>query len=250
MPRDIQGELQLREIVGETSALKSTLWEAIGAAQNDTPVLITGETGSGKDLIARAIHRLSGRWTQSFIKIECAGVATAPLEASLFSRHQGRLEAANLGVLLLKHVESIPQDLQLQLLQVFEQRKFERPGEATPVLVDARLIATLSEIGQRVEDFWLCKSVSTKWNPLVIQVPALRERSSDIPLLASYFARKWARRVNKSIDAISTDTMKSLINYDWPGNVRELENVIERSVRLSDGPELRFKIPIENAKGA
>ena len=212
MQREIPGESEPKGIVGESEAFKSVLSEAAHAAKSDATVLIIGERGTGKELIARAIHRMGKRSTRSFIKLDCASVAPDQLESIFFGHNRGPLEAANQGTLLLKHVESISTDLKPKLLQVFVPEKFGLSGDSTTVLVDARLIATMSDNGERVENFWLHSNPSRKLNLSIIRVPALRERKSDIPLLASYFVTKWARWMNKSINAISRDTMKSFEN--------------------------------------
>lgn len=238
MQTDHEGESAFREVVGEHPALKRVIRHAREVAESGSTALIAGEAGTGKELIARAIHRMGHRRRQSFVKIDCSSVAPARLEAALFGHNRGCLESANLGTLLLKSVESIPQDLQPKLLQVFEQKQFERPGEAT-ILVDVCLIATTSDIRQRVEDSWLYKGLSPRLNVSIIRVPALRERRSDIPLLAWYFVKTWARRMKKSIETISPETMESFVNYRWPNNVKEMEDVIERSVSLTENTELR-----------
>jgi formate hydrogenlyase transcriptional activator len=250
MRSEIEAQYELDEIVGESAVLKSVLWQARIAAKSDSAVLLTGERGTGKELIARAIHRMGNRRRQSFVKVDCSSVPPARLEAVLFGHDRGRLEAANLGTLLLKRVESISEDFEPKFLQVFEQKEFRRPGNPAIIAADARLIATLSDGGHRVEDSWLFRNVSPRLNLAIIRVPALRERRGDIPLLAWYFLRKWARRANKLIDVISPHTMKLLVNYSWPDNVGELDNLIERSVRSSEGPELSSETPIEREKRA
>jgi formate hydrogenlyase transcriptional activator len=251
MQNEIPGKFELNEIVGESSTLKRALWQARDAARTDAAVLILGETGSGKELIARSIHRMGNRRGQSFIKVDCSIVAYRQLETDLFGIDGGRLEAANRGTFLLKGAESVSKGLQSKLLRVFEQKRLARPRNATTVSVDARLIATVTNVGKRVEDFWLHKGLSPHLSLLAIRVPALRERKDDIPLLAQFFLKKWARRMNKSVDTLSADTMTALVNYSWPHNVRELENVIEQSLMLtSEGHELRLSTPLKGEKRA
>lgn len=251
MQHEIPAKFELNEIVGESSMLKRVLWQARDAAKTDADVLIVGETGSGKELIARAIHRMGNRRGQSFIKVDCSIVSYHQLETELFAIEGGRLEAANRGTFLLKDAESVSKGLQPELLQVFEQKKLARPQNATTISIDARLIATVTSVGKRVEDFWLQKGLSPHLSLLAIRVPALRERQDDIPLLAQYFLKKWARRMNKSVDTVSADTMTALVNYSWPHNIRELENVIEQSLMLtSEGHELRLSTPLKCEKRA
>jgi formate hydrogenlyase transcriptional activator len=165
------------------------------------------------------------------------------LEAALFGPGKSRLEAANRGTLLLSHVENVSQELHPRLLRAFEQKEFEHPRSEITVPVDARLIATSSVNGQRAEDSWLRKGLSPEFKLSVINMPALRERPSDIPLLASHFVRKWARLMKKTIDVISPGTMNTLVEYGWPANIRELEMVIERAVSSSKNADLHPEVP-------
>ena len=245
MQSEVPNESEIYEIVGESSMLKSVLRQAIDAAKSEAPVLLVGEAGSGKELIARAIHRLGSRRGQSFIKVDCSIVAPAQLEAVLFETEGGRIEAANHGTFLLKRAESVSPKLQPKLLRIFEQKKLERSQDCTTSRVDTRLIATMTDSGQKIEDLWLYKGLLPQISPSVIRVPALRERRGDIPLLAEFFVRKWGRRVNKSIDSIPTDTMTALVNYGWPGNVRELESLIGQSATSAEGREIRLEIPVK-----
>jgi len=234
---------EFHEIVGESPVLKRLLWRAFDAAKSEGVVLIVGEPGSGKELIARAIHRLGKRRLESFIKVDCAIIPPAQLEAVLFETEKGRLQAANQGTLLLKRAGSVSLDVQPRLLQVFGQRKLEPPRDPSTSSIDTRLIATVTDLGQKIEDFWLYNGLLPGVSVSVIRVAPLRERSEDIPLLAEFFVRKWARRMNKSITTISADTMTALVNYSWPDNIRELESLIERSVMSSEGHELHLEIP-------
>jgi formate hydrogenlyase transcriptional activator len=240
----------LDEIVGQSAALKSALQKARSAANSEATVLIIGERGTGKELLARTIHRMGNRRSQSFIKLDCSTVAPSQWEALLFGQDRSRLKAAHLGTLLLKNIESIPEGFRPALLQVCRHRKLERRGHRTTVSIDAIIIASMSDMAQRIEDFWFYKALSDKPNLSIIRVPTLRARRRDIPLLASAFFKKWARRMNKSIDVISTDTMKSLASYDWPGNIQELETLIERFVGVAEGHELRFDNPLQVKKRA
>jgi DNA-binding NtrC family response regulator len=242
MRKKIPGDYEFDEIVGASPELKSVMQQATNAAKSDAAVLITGERGTGKELIARAIHRMGNKTSHSFMKFDCARITPAAFEAR-FGRDTRR-RAANPGTLLLTHVESISQDLRPRLLEVFERRQSGRSGtSAAPI--DANLIATMTDTGQKAEDVEFYQRLSNTPNLSVIRVPALRERRGDIPLLASYFMKRWARRMNRAIDAISNDTVKALEKYDWPDNVRELENVIGRLVGSAVGRELHSENPIE-----
>jgi DNA-binding NtrC family response regulator len=236
MGNEIEGGGELHEIVGESPELKAVLSAAMNAAKNEAVLLLTGERGTGKELVARAIHRLGKRRRLSFIKLDCASVAPDRWDA-VFEDYQDRLKSTYSGTLLLKGVESISRELQTRFLRALEQKEMGRPGSPASTAIEARLIATMSEVGGRVRDCWLYQSLYPE-KLLLIRLPALRERRSDIPLLAWYFVREWARRLHKSIDVISPATMKLLVDYSWPDNVRELENAIERSVRSTEGSEL------------
>jgi formate hydrogenlyase transcriptional activator len=248
MQSEIRNEFEAYEIIGESSMLKSVLRQTIDAAKTEAPVLIVGESGSGKELIARAIHRLGSRRLQSFIKVDCTIVGPAQLEAVLLQNDGGRIEGANHGTFLLKRAESVSQNLQAKLLQVFGQKELQSSQERTTLLVDIRLIATVTDTGQKIEETWLYKGLAPHVNPSVIRVPALRERPSDIPLLATFFVSKWARRAKKSVDSIPTDTMSALANYSWPDNVRELESLIAQSVVSIEGHELHLEIPAKKKR--
>ncbi|MGA9813110.1 MAG: sigma 54-interacting transcriptional regulator [Terriglobales bacterium] len=248
MQRD--GTARLDEFVGESPAAKSLLRQARNAAKSDSLVLITGEKGTGKEMIARVIHRMGKRHTQGFINLDCSDVGPAKLQAALFRHDRSRIEAANQGTLLLEHIENVSPELRSRLLRMFAQSESESLRSTTVAQIDLRLIATMSDIGRGIEDSWLRTGLSPEFKVMSIRVPALRERRSDIPLLAWHFVRKWARWMDKSIEVISPDTMKSLLNYSWPNNIRELDNVIERSVRSTEGSELRFGSLPENQKRA
>jgi formate hydrogenlyase transcriptional activator len=246
----MNGESYFEEIIGDSAALKRVLEDARTVAPHDTAVLILGETGTGKELIARALHRMSARKDFGFIKTNCAAIPTGLLESELFGHEKGaftgavnqkigRLELADKGTLLLDEVGDLPLELQPKLLRVLQHGEFERLGSLQTIRVNIRLIAAtnrnlaaLMAEGQFRSDLFYRLSV------FPIRLPALRERPSDIPLLVRYFVEKYARRMNKSIETISPETMDVVVKWDWPGNVRELENFIERSVILSKGPTL------------
>jgi formate hydrogenlyase transcriptional activator len=201
-------------------------------------------------LIARAVHRISARRNGSFVKVNCATSTEELLEGELFGRETagegksgkiGRLEVANNGVLLLDEIAHVPRNLQARLLRLLERREFERVGNTHSIRVNVRLIAsTKDDLAERVAEGTFRGDLYDLLNVFPIRVPPLRERRDDIPLLAHYFVQKFTRRIGKHIESIPAETMRYLINFDWPGNVRQLENLIERSVVLTEGPALRI----------
>lgn len=239
-------------IVGESPALQRVLELAVKVARSDAPVLILGDTGSGKESIARAIHRISARRNESFVKVRCAETAGGMLESKLFGYQRvsegkmpriGHLERANYGILFLDEIGEIPLDLQAKLLRLLERREFERPGSAYSIPVNVRLIATTKcDLGERVAEQRFLGELYDHLNVFPIRVPRLSERSEDIPLLARYFMQNFARRMNKQIEDIPAETMSLLVNSSWPGNVRQIENLIERSVASTDGPTLQVPL--------
>jgi formate hydrogenlyase transcriptional activator len=250
---DERSENSFQEIVGESPALKRMLKLAMKVARSDAPVLILGEAGSGKELITRAVHRISARRNESFMKVNCAPTADGMLESELFghekgaegkSRKIGHLELADKGILFLDEIAHIPLSLQAKLVRLLERREFERLGSTHSIRVNVRLIAsTKYDLGERVADEKFRDDLYDQLNVFPIRVPPLRERRDDIPLLAHYLMQKFARRLNKHIESIPAETMSFLMNSDWPGNVRQLENLIERSVVLAEGPALRIPPP-------
>jgi formate hydrogenlyase transcriptional activator len=221
-------------------------------------VLIQGETGTGKELIARAIHGASGRRSRTFVKLNCAAIPSGLLESELFGHEKGaftgaiaqkigRFELANGGTLFLDEVGDIPLELQSKFLRVLQEQEFERLGSTRTTRVDIRLVAaTNRDLGKMVSDKEFRSDLYYRLNVFPIMNPALRERQEDIAPLVRYFTQKFARRMNKPIDTISTETMRALAAYDWPGNIRELENFIERAVILSRGPHLT--VPLAELK--
>ena len=265
LEREIQNEHNFEEIIGEGAALKRILKQAETVSPTDSTVLIQGETGTGKELIARAIHNLSGRRERTFVKMNCAAIPTGLLESELFGHERGaftgaiaqkigRFELAHKGTLFLDEVGDIPLELQSKLLRVLQEQEFERLGSTRTIKVDVRLIAaTNRDLTRMVADRQFRSDLYYRFNVFPITMPPLRERSEDIPLLVRYFAQKYAQRMKKRIETIPTDTMASLSSYHWPGNIRELENLIERSVILSRGPdlsvplgELKSQIPVDS----
>jgi formate hydrogenlyase transcriptional activator len=228
-------------------------------APTDSTVLILGETGTGKELIARAIHNLSARRERTLVKVNCAAIPTGLLESELFGHEKGaftgaigqrlgRFELAHLGTLFLDEVGDIPLDLQPKLLRVLQEQEFERLGSARTIRVDVRLVAaTNADLTQKVADNQFRIDLYYRLKVFPIVIPPLRERREDIPLLVRYFAQKYARRMKRPIETIPATAMAALTEYPWPGNVRELENLIERAVILSRGTELQ--IPLAELKG-
>jgi formate hydrogenlyase transcriptional activator len=239
------------EIVGQSAALRNVLQQVETVAPTDCTVLICGETGTGKELIARAIHDRSARRSASFVKLNCAAIPTGLLESELFghekgaftgaiSQRIGRFELANHGTMFLDEIGEIPLELQPKLLRVLQEREFERLGNSRTLHTDTRLVAaTNRDLEKMVEENGFRSDLFYRLNVFPIRIPALRERTEDIPLLVRHFVKQYARRMNKQIDSISSQTMNALCEYPWPGNIRELQNVIERAVVLTKGTELQ-----------
>ncbi|MCU1221286.1 MAG: transcriptional regulator, NifA subfamily, Fis Family, partial [Candidatus Angelobacter sp.] len=253
---EVRNETHFEEIVGTSPALRRVLAKVETVASTDSTVLIYGETGTGKELIARAIHNLSPRHKNAFVKLNCAAIPTGLLESELFghekgaftgavSQRIGRFELANRGTVFLDEVGEIPLELQTKLLRVLQEREFERLGSSRTIRTDARLIAaTNRDLAEMVEDQRFRSDLFYRLNVFPVRVPALRERKEDIPLLVRHFVQHFARRMNRVIDTIPSETMNALVRYPWPGNIRELQNVIERAVILSTGPVLR--VPLQD----
>jgi formate hydrogenlyase transcriptional activator len=239
------------EIIGESPALKTALSLVSVVAPTDSSVLILGETGTGKELIARAIHKLSGRSQKPFVKLNCAAIPLGLLESELFGHEKGaftgaiaqktgRFELADKGTLFLDEVGDIPLELQAKLLRVLQEQEFERLGSNRTHKVDVRLIAaTHRDLAAMVKQGTFREDLYYRLKVFPIQVPALRQRAEDIPRLVRHFTAHYAQRMNKRIDAIPPETMNALVRYKWPGNVRELQNFIERAVILSPHSTLR-----------
>ena len=251
LEEEIKTQYNFAEIIGESSPLREVLRQVETVAPTDSTVLLIGETGTGKELIARAIHNLSSRLERTLVKLNCAAIPTGLLESELFGHEKGaftgaiaqrvgRFELANRGTLLLDEIGEIPLELQPKLLRVLQEHEFERLGSSRTVKTDARLIAaTNCDLEQMVEEKRFRSDLFYRLNVFPIVIPPLRERIGDIPLLVSYFTQKHGARMNKKIETIPTRTMQTLCSYHWPGNVRELENFIERSVILSPGSDLQ-----------
>jgi formate hydrogenlyase transcriptional activator len=238
------------DIVGTSAALKRVLDYAAIVAYTDSTVLITGETGTGKERIARLIHGMSGRKDRNFIKLNCAAIPTGLLESELFghekgaftgavSQKLGRLELADKGTLLLDEIGEIPLELQPKLLRVLQDQEFERLGGTKTIKVDVRLIAaTNRDLVRAVEEREFRGDLFYRLHVFPLHLPALRERREDIPTLIRHFVEKCAGRLHKRIDIIPDEAVDAMTNWKWPGNIRELENFIERSVILSEGNRL------------
>ena len=247
---------KLGEIVGESAALRRVLQEVEIVAPTNCTVLIFGETGTGKELIAQAIHKLSSRNAKAFVKLNCAAIPTGLLESELFGHERGaftgamvqrigRFEAADRGSIFLDEVGEIPLELQTKLLRVLQEGEFERLGSSRTIRTDARLIAaTNRDLSEMVEEREFRADLFYRLNVFPIRVPALRERPEDIPLLVRHFVQHFAKRRDRSVDTIPSETMSALTQYQWPGNIRELQNLMERSVILSSGPILR--VPLQD----
>jgi formate hydrogenlyase transcriptional activator len=251
---EIRTEYSFEDIVGDSAALKRILKQVETVAPTDSTVLILGETGTGKELIARAIHDLSGRHERTFIKMNCAAIPTGLLESELFGHERGaftgaiaqkigRFELAHQGTLFLDEVGDIPLEMQAKLLRVLQEQEFERLGSPRTLRVNVRLVAaTNRDLARMATDRAFRSDLYYRLNVFPITAPPLRERPEDIPLLVRYFAQRYARRMRKRIETIPTETLTALCHYPWPGNIRELENLIERSVILSQGPDLRVSL--------
>jgi formate hydrogenlyase transcriptional activator len=250
LEEEIQTDYNFEEIVGDSQALKRVLKEVQTVAATDSTVLILGETGSGKELVARALHNRSDRRERTFVKLNCAAIPTGLLESELFGHEKGaftgaiatkigRFELADHGTLFLDEVGEIPSELQVKLLRVLQEQEFERLGSTRTIRVDVRIVAaTNRDLRQMVEEQKFRSDLYYRLNVFPVTVPPLRDRAEDVPMLVRHFAQKFAQRMKRRVESIPSESMKALQNYAWPGNVRELENFIERAVILTHGPDL------------
>lgn len=251
---EIRSEMNFEEIIGNSVVLRRVLSQVEVVAPTNSTVLIQGETGSGKELIARAVHNLSRRCSHPFVKLNCAAIPTGLLESELFghekgaftgaiAQRMGRFELASQGTIFLDEISEIPLDLQPKLLRVLQEREFERLGSSRTIRTDARLIAaTNRDLNAMVEEQRFRSDLFYRLNVFPIHVPPLRERKEDIPSLVRHFAQHFARNMAKKVDTIPAETMSALVRYPWPGNIRELQNVIERAVILSTGTVLKVSL--------
>jgi transcriptional regulator with GAF, ATPase, and Fis domain len=246
------------EIIGRSEALKRTLRQAEQVAPLDTTVLLTGETGTGKELLAHAIHNLSSRKGHTLVKVNCATLPAQLVESELFghergaftgahSKRVGRFEIANGGTIFLDEIGELPLDLQVKLLRVLQEGEFERLGSSHTVRVDVRVIAaTNRNLEEAVHQGTFRSDLYYRLSIFPITIPPLRERREDIPMLVTHFVRQLSLKLGKQIESIPQETMDALLNYPWPGNVRELRNVIERAAIITQGPKLRLLDSLES----
>ena len=258
LQEEIRTEYNFEEIVGTSATLKRALQDVETVAPTDSTVLIFGETGTGKELIARALHNLSGRREHTLVKVNCAAIPTGLLESEMFghekgaftgavTQRKGRFELAHNGTIFLDEVEEIPLELQPKLLRVLQEQEFERLGSGKTIRVNVRVLAaTNADLGQMVAEKRFRSDLYYRLNVFPVALPALRERPEDIPLLVHFFAQKFSQQMKKPIKTIPTETITRLTSYSWPGNIRELQNLIERAVILSRGPVL--EVPLAELK--
>ncbi len=254
LEEEVRTEHNFDEIVGDSAALRRVLKEVETVAPTGSTVLIRGETGTGKELVARALHDLSPRRERTFVKLNCAAIPTGLLESELFGHEKGaftgaimqkvgRFELAHQGTLFLDEVGDIPLELQPKLLRALQEQEFERLGSTHTVRVDVRLVAaTNRDLARMVADGQFRNDLYYRLNVFPVVLPPLRERRDDIPMLARHFTQRFARRMGRRIETIPAAVMDALVRYPWPGNIREMQNVIERAVILSPGPALQIPI--------
>jgi formate hydrogenlyase transcriptional activator len=254
LSRQMGSESHFNEIVGKSEALRRVLGEIETVASTDSTVLIYGETGTGKELIAHAVHNLSSRKSRAFVKLNCAAIPTGLLESELFGHEKGaftgaiaqrvgRFELAHGGTIFLDEIGEIPLELQPKLLRVLQEREFERLGSTRTIHTNARHIAaTNRDLKSMVNDKQFRSDLYYRLNVFPIRVPALRERAEDIPLLVWHFVQEFSRHIGRAIESIPSQAMNALVRYEWPGNIRELQNVIERAVIVSKGPVLTVDV--------
>jgi len=252
---ELAADQSCENMVGESEGIRRVLRAIKTVAPTDAAVLIQGETGTGKELVARAVHDFSRRNGQPFIKVDCAAIPPTLLESQLFGHEKGsftgafaqklgRFELAHQGTLFLDEIGEIPLELQPKLLRALQDREFERIGSNRTIRVDVRIVAaTHRDLKAMVDENKFRADLYYRLNVFPVTVPALRERREDVPLLTRFFVQKHAQRMGRKIERIPTHALEALTHYDWPGNIRELQNVIERSVVLSDGPELHVAMP-------
>jgi formate hydrogenlyase transcriptional activator len=251
---EIRSEMNFADIVGSSPAIRAVLADVETVAPSDSTVLLLGETGTGKELMARAIHERSRRKSHAFVKLNCAAIPMGLLESEMFGHERGaftgavaqrigRFELAHGGTIFLDEIGEIPLELQPKLLRVLQEREFERLGSSRTLGTDARLIAaTNCDLQARVDEKKFRADLFYRLNVFPIFIPPLRERQEDIPMLVSHFAQLFAHRVNKKIETIASETMTALARYSWPGNIRELQNVVERAVLVSNGAVLKVSL--------
>ncbi|MCQ5653872.1 DNA-binding transcriptional regulator HyfR [Escherichia coli] len=260
LSEQLLSNLGIGDIIYQSQAMEDLLQQVDIVAKSDSTVLICGETGTGKEVIARAIHQLSPRRDKPLVKINCAAISASLLESELFGHdkgaftgaintHRGRFEIADGGTLFLDEIGDLPLELQPKLLRVLQEREIERLGGSRTIPVNVRVIAaTNRDLWQMVEDRQFRSDLFYRLNVFPLELPPLRDRPEDIPLLAKHFTQKMARHMNRAIDAIPTEALRQLMSWDWPGNVRELENVIERAVLLTRGNSLNLHLNVRQSR--
>jgi PAS domain S-box-containing protein len=252
LQEEIKSVHNFEEIVGQSPAVLEAIDKVNRVAKTDASVLITGETGIGKELFARAIHSASKRYDKPLIKVNCAALPTSLVESELFghekgafsgaiNRRIGRFELANGGTIFLDEIGEVPMDMQVKLLRVLQEREFERVGGAEPIKVDVRVIAaTNRDLPKAIRDGKFREDLYYRLNVFPLTLPPLRERTGDVPLLVHFLVTKFAARVGRRIEGITPVTMERLTKYHWPGNIRELENILERAIILANDPLLHI----------
>jgi formate hydrogenlyase transcriptional activator len=252
------GSLESGSIVGQSRAIRRVLDQAQQVAGTNSTVLLLGETGTGKELFADYIHRLSDRRTRSMVRVNCAAIPDTLVESELFgrekgaftgavSRQAGRFELADHSTIFLDEIGDLPLDVQVKLLRVLEERQIERLGSSAPIRVDTRIIAaTHRDLEQRAAEGAFREDLFYRVNVFPIRVPALRERVEDIPLLIRRFVNEFANVFHKPIDTIPGETIAALQHYSWPGNIRELRNVVERAMIVTTGRRLAIPVPVQS----
>ena len=258
MESEIRAEYNFEDIVGKSAALRKVLQQIEIVAPTDSTVLLHGETGTGKELIARAIHSLSSRRNRTFVRLNCAAIPSGLVESELFghergaftgalTQKKGRFEIADQGTLFLDEIGDISLELQPKLLRALQEREFERLGSTKTIQVNVRLIAaTHRDLQAMMRDNQFREDLFYRLNVFPIQIPPLRDRREDIPLLVNFFVSGLSRKMQKHIQSIPKAAMEALMDAPWPGNIRELENFIERAVILTQGSELR--VPLKELK--
>jgi formate hydrogenlyase transcriptional activator len=254
LEEEVRTDHNFGDIVGENAALRRVLNEVETVAPTGSTVLIRGETGTGKELVARAIHDLSPRRARTFVKLNCAAIPTGLLESELFGHEKGaftgavgqkvgRFELAHQGTLFLDEVGDIPSELQPKLLRVLQEQEFERLGGTRTIKVDVRVVAaTHRDLAAMVADDRFRSDLYYRLNVFPLTLPPLRDRTDDIPRLVRHFTQRFAQRMGRRIESIPSAAMDALVRYPWPGNIRELQNIIERAVILSPGPSLQVTL--------
>ena len=247
---EIDKASMFEEIVGTSRALRTVLSDVSKVAPTNSTVLITGETGTGKELVARAIHRRSPRASRAFVSVNCAAIPSSLISSELFGhekgsftgaiqRRQGRFELADGGTIFLDEVGELPAEIQVSLLRVLQEHEFERLGGTRPIHTNVRVVAaTNRDLESAIEDNTFRSDLFYRLNVFPLEMPALRDRPEDIPLLIEYFTHRLAKRAGKKINKIRKETLNLLQSYDWPGNVRELQNVVERAIIVSESDSL------------